>query len=229
MEQKEEAENCKAKNPTEKFSFLYNPFATNLSVYRGSWYLTFEILSDEQNKTKQQQMMSKIKQNSKWYLTSTLLWMELNCMHISPSNRCYKFTTIIACRWNPIFVVIWLWKNKKVIIKQQVKLRICAVQVFNSHISNGEYQKRGRREANILAWHGKSEQNKHGDFQHHPKFQSLLWYPKHSSQYVVLWSHLTSQNAQLHPVSGQDHSLQWTIKSDLFIQGQHGSSLKEEK
>jgi hypothetical protein len=35
---------------------------------------------------------------SKRYLASTLFWVELNCMHISSSNRCYKVDTIVAGR-----------------------------------------------------------------------------------------------------------------------------------
>lgn len=39
-------------------------------------------------------------------LASTLLWMELNCMHISSSNRCYKFIAIFAGGGYPLFVII---------------------------------------------------------------------------------------------------------------------------
>jgi hypothetical protein len=39
-------------------------------------------------------------------LASTLLWMELNSMHFSLSNRSYKFITIIAGRGNPLFIFI---------------------------------------------------------------------------------------------------------------------------
>jgi len=43
-----------------------------------------------------------------------------------------------------------------------------------------------KKSGNIQAWHGKSAQNRHGDFQRHPKFLSPSWFVKHSSQYVVL-------------------------------------------
>jgi hypothetical protein len=51
-------------------------------------------------------MLKKKKSRGYEQLASTLLWMELNSMHISPSNRCYKFITIIAGRGNPLFIFI---------------------------------------------------------------------------------------------------------------------------
>ena len=69
------------------------------------------------------------KSESKKYLASTLFWMELNCMHISSSNRCYKIVTIVAGRWYPLFVVIWLEK-KLSLIYMQINVRV--VEACNS-------------------------------------------------------------------------------------------------
>jgi hypothetical protein len=51
-------------------------------------------------------MLKKKKSRGYEQLASTLLWMELNSMHFSLSNRSYKFITIIAGRGNPLFIFI---------------------------------------------------------------------------------------------------------------------------